>query len=89
MTDPLYCRIRVKGHLSQQWADWFSDFGIHNRADGLAELSGCLPDQTALYGVLNRMRDLGLALVSVQCGDPVSAPSITSKQPDSLAEKGN
>jgi hypothetical protein len=88
MTGPLFCRIRVKGHLSPQWADWFSDFDIQNRADGLAELSGCLPDQAALYGVLNQMRDLGLALVSLDCVDRDSDSPAFSKQFVSPAEKG-
>ncbi|MBN1992662.1 MAG: hypothetical protein JW953_08135 [Anaerolineae bacterium] len=63
----MYCQIQVKGHLSGQWVDWFSGLQIENRPDGYAVLSGPLPDQAALYGVLNRVRDLGLALVLVKC----------------------
>jgi hypothetical protein len=67
----------VKGHLSAQWADWFGELEIKNQPNGNAELSGPLPDQAALYGVLNQLRDLGLvlnqlrdlglALISVNC----------------------
>lgn len=67
MTDRIYCQIRVKGHLSEQWVAWFGDLEIDNRPGGEAILAGPLPDQAALYGVLNRMRDLGLALVSLKC----------------------
>ena len=67
MTDPIFCQIRVKGHLSAQWADWFGELEIKNQPDGNAELSGPLPDQAALYGVLNQLRDLGVALISVNC----------------------
>jgi hypothetical protein len=67
VADLIFCQIRVKGHLSCQWADWFGGLEIENRPDGEAMLSGTLPDQAALYGVMNRMRDLGLELISVNC----------------------
>ena len=67
MSDPLFCQIRVNSHLSDQWTDWFGQLEIENLPEGQAVLTGPLPDQAALYGVLNRMRDLGLALVSVNC----------------------
>jgi hypothetical protein len=69
MTDPIFCQIRVKGHLSEQWQNWFGGLVIKNQPDGYAVLSGPLPDQAALYGVLSRMRDLGLALVSLNCDE--------------------
>jgi hypothetical protein len=67
MADSLSCEIRVKGHLAQHWCDWLGGLAIENQPDGCALLSGSLPDQAALYGVLHQMRDLGLALVSVRC----------------------
>ena len=67
MTKSLYCQIRVKGHLSSQWDDWFGGLDAENQPNGEAVLYGCLADQAALYGVLNRIRDLGLALISVNC----------------------
>jgi hypothetical protein len=67
MADSLSCEIRVKGHLAQHWCDWLGGLAIENQPNGEALLSGSLPDQAALYGVLRQMRDLGLALVSVRC----------------------
>jgi hypothetical protein len=69
MSDRIYCQIRVKRHLSEEWAAWFDELEIDNRPDGEAVLAGPLPDQAALYGVLNRMRDLGLALIALECVD--------------------
>ena len=67
MDEPASYRIRVKGHLSEQWADWFTGLTLENLPDGHAVFSGQLPDQSALYGVLNRIRDIGLTLISVNC----------------------
>jgi len=67
MSDLLYCHIRVKGHLSARWSDWFDDLAVENRPNGEAVFNGVLPDQAALYGVLNRLRDLGVMLVSLNC----------------------
>jgi hypothetical protein len=67
VADGMLCQIRVKGHLSNRWNDWFGGLAIDNQPNGEAVLSGPLPDQAALYGVLSRMRDLGLALISLQC----------------------
>jgi hypothetical protein len=79
VTDRIYCQIRVKGHLSEQWVAWFEDLEIDNRPGGEAVLAGPLPDQAALYGVLNRMRDLGLALISLKCFE--ATPDETSRNP--------
>ena len=75
MTGRIFCRLRVKTHLSSQWVNWFGRLQIDNRPDGQAVLSGSLPDQAALYGVLSQMRDLGLALVSLTCVDLEPAES--------------
>ena len=65
MDEPACYRIRVKGHLSEQWASWFNGLTLENLPDGYAVLFGRLPDQVALHGVLNRIRDIGLSLISV------------------------
>jgi hypothetical protein len=57
--------IRVKGHLSSHWSAWFDNMTISNEANGEAVLRGRLPDQAALYGVLIKIRDLGLPLLAV------------------------
>jgi hypothetical protein len=61
----LSVEIRVKGHIDEDWSEWFEGFVItHNEADETI-LMGSIPDQTALYGMLAKLRDLGLSLVSV------------------------
>ena len=61
---PVY-QIRLKGHLGREWTDWFDGLTITLEEDGDTLLSGPVADQAALHGVLMRIRDLGLPLVSV------------------------
>lgn len=58
-------QIQIEGHLGDQWADWFDGFSITREADGNTLLFGVVPDQPALYGLLKKVRDLGMPLVSV------------------------
>lgn len=58
-------QIRIKGHLSQQWIDWFDNLTITLEEHGDTLLTGPVPDQAALYGLLKKVRDLGMPLVSV------------------------
>ncbi len=58
--------IRVRGFLDERWASHFDGMNIVHERAGTTRLVGPLADQAALYGVLNRMRDLGIALVSVR-----------------------
>jgi len=67
MVDAIVCEIRLKGHLGPQWTDWFGGLSVENQPCGETILSGVLSDQAALFGVLFYVRDLGLALVSIQC----------------------
>ncbi|WP_345318375.1 DUF6326 family protein [Candidatus Villigracilis proximus] len=60
-----FYEIRLAGHLDAHWADWFDGMSITLEEDGNTLLSGPVPDQPALYGILRRVRDLGLPLVSV------------------------
>ncbi len=64
MTQEQYL-IRVKGHLAQQWNEWFYGFTIINVDHGEAILCGTNIDQAALHGVLVKVRDLGLPLLGV------------------------
>lgn len=57
--------IRVEGHLGCEWADWFDGLTIGLEEDGTTLLCGPIADQAALHGVLRRIRDLGMPLVSV------------------------
>ncbi len=57
--------IRVDGHLPGGWSDWFEGLDIQRTPDGESILSGPLADQSALHGVLAKIRDLNLKLISV------------------------
>ena len=57
--------IRVVGHLDDRWADWFEGLSFTHDGDGTTILSGPVVDQAALHGLLRKVRDLGLPLVSV------------------------
>ena len=67
---PEYCEIKIKGHLDPRWSEWFADLTLTHVEGDVTQLSGLLPDQAAIYGVLERMRDLNLTLLSVNCGTP-------------------
>lgn len=58
--------IRVKGNLDLRWSDWFDGFSITPVDDGETLLIGSVADQAALHGMLHKIRDLGLPLLSVQ-----------------------
>jgi len=58
-------QIRIKGHLSHQWADWFEGLTITLEDNGVTLLSGLVVDQAALYGLLRKVRDLGMPLLAV------------------------
>jgi hypothetical protein len=60
--------IRVKGHLGARWSDWFDGLSVTHASDGTTIIHGRVADQAALHGLLARVRDLGLPLVSVTPG---------------------
>ena len=71
--------IRLKGHLASRWAAWFDGLSLTNESDGTTLIHGPVIDQAALHGLLQRLRDTGLPLISVtQVG-----PSITESTPTS------
>ena len=63
-------QIRLKGHLGQRWMDWFEGLTITLEADGHTLLNGPVPDQSALHGILKKVRDLGMPLLSVNSIGP-------------------
>ena len=75
---PVIYQIRIKGYLSRGWTDWFEGLTITLEEDGDTLLTGPVIDQAALHGLLKKVRDLGLPLVSVSPVDPgqVDAPDV-------------
>jgi hypothetical protein len=59
-------QIRVQGVLDEQWSDWLAGLAITPQADGSTLLTGPLRDQAALHGLLNKIRDMGLPLLSLE-----------------------
>ncbi len=71
--EPGRYEIRLKGHLDARWATWFEGLSFSHESDGTTILAGSVVDQAALHGVLRKVRDLGLPLVSVMEVDPTRA----------------
>jgi len=61
--------VRVQGHLDDRWSDWIDDIEIITEGDGTTKLVARIPDQPALHGILARLRDLGIPVISVCCVD--------------------
>ena len=67
---PEYYEIKVKGHLDQRWSDWFANLELKHLEGNETLLSGIILDQAALHGLIERIRDLNLTLISVTSGSP-------------------
>ncbi len=65
VSQPMIYQIRIKGHLDSQWTEWFDGLTLTLEADGETLLVGPVVDQAALHGLLKKVRDLGMPLVSV------------------------
>ena len=68
MDKDCYYEIKVKGHLDPKWSEWFAGLQLAHLEGNETLLSGLLPDQAALHGLLERIRDLNLTLISVTLG---------------------
>ena len=73
--DPGRYEIRVKGHLDTRWAAWFDGLTIAHGGDGTTIIEGPVADQAALHGLLQKIRDLGLPLISVNHAAPGHPPA--------------
>ena len=62
--------LRVNGHLDQHWAAWFGGLVLTREDDGSTSLTGAIADQAELHGLLTKIRDLGVTLISVAVVDP-------------------
>ncbi len=72
--------IRLKGHLDPRWAAWFAGLSLTTGDDGTTALRGPVVDQAALHGVLDKVRDTGLVLLSVTRLDP-DQPTTSTTHP--------
>jgi hypothetical protein len=69
-------QIRIKGHLGDRWTDWFEGLTIALQENGDTLLTGPVADQAALHGLLKKVRDLGMPLISVNRLGPDQADTI-------------
>jgi hypothetical protein len=68
--EPASYELRVSRHLDDHWAEWFGDLLLTREGDGTTTLRGPVADQAALHGLLIKVRDLGMTLISVRAIDP-------------------
>ena len=73
--------IRLGGRLDDRWAAWFDGLSLTHEIDGITVFRGPVADQAALHGLLQKVRDIGLPLVSVRCVGPdrPGVPSVESR----------
>jgi hypothetical protein len=64
---PMICHLRIEGHLGPHWSDWLEGLAITLKDNGQTLLSGPVVDQAALHGLMRKVRDLGIPLLSVVC----------------------
>ncbi len=77
--EPMVYQIRITGQLGREWTDWFEGLVITLEANGDTLLTGPFVDQAALYGLLRKVRDLGMPLLSVNPFEP--DPADAAQQP--------
>ncbi len=78
--EPIVYQIRIKGHLGRQWTDWFEGLSITLEENGDTLVTGPVVDQAALHGLLRKVRDLGVPLLSVIRFTPGDADVSAVKQ---------
>ncbi len=80
--EPMVYQLRLKGHLGPQWTDWFEGLTITLEDNGDTLLTGPVTDQAALHGLLKKVRDLGMPLVSVSPVEPGLGGTLVIKPPN-------
>jgi hypothetical protein len=81
--------IRVKGHLDPRWTAWFDGLSLTNQGDGTTVIHGPVVDQAALHGVLQKLRDVGLPLLSVTRVSPDERDTPTIEPRGLRSDEGN
>jgi len=76
---PAGYQLRVAGHLDQHWSPWFGDLTLTHEGDGTTSLTGVISDQAELHGLLTKIRDLGVTLISVEVIDPSDSSELTRR----------
>ena len=71
----LIYQVRIEGQFDQQWTDWFEGLTVTQEEDGTTLLTGPIVDQSALHGLLKKVRDLGIPLISVNRMETTGSPS--------------
>lgn len=79
---PMVYQMRVKGHLGFDWMDWFEGLTITLEDNGDTLLTGPVIDQAALHGLLKKIRDLGMLLISVNTLEPPASTTLRTGQAD-------
>lgn len=80
LDEPMVYQIRIKGHLDPQWTEWFAGLTITLEEDGATLLAGQVIDQAALHGLLKKVRDLGMPLISVNSVGAGPSDTLDDKQ---------
>lgn len=79
---PMVYQIRIKSHLDSDWTDWFEGLTVTLEKSGYTLLTGPVVDQAALHGLLKKIWDLGMALISVNTLEPAAKTSLGSGHAD-------
>lgn len=77
---PRQYEIRLNGHLASRWAAWFDGLTLTNESDGTTRIQDLVVDQAALHGLLQKLRDVGLPVVSVHQVEP-ARPAVPTTEP--------
>jgi hypothetical protein len=76
----MICQIRIKGHLGQQWTEWFGGLTIALQDNGDTLLTGPVVDQAALHGLLKKVHSLGMPLLSLNCLESSQADTMGTEK---------